>query len=101
MGRGDRGTVLRLRWGGNRTGEVVMMVTGVEMEMEGDMMGRRVRSKVMQESGLQPTVAPTCPVISALTSSWQCSRTLWRYPHPGHPPALLPPQTRAPRLSWP
>lgn len=40
------GTVLRLRWGGNSTsGETVMMVTGVEMEMEGDVMGRRVRSK--------------------------------------------------------
>lgn len=45
-GWGIVGTVLRLRWGGNSTsGETVMMVTGVEMEMEGDVVGRRVRSK--------------------------------------------------------
>lgn len=56
---------------------------------------------MMQVSGPQPTVAPTCPVISALTNSWQCSRTLWRYPHSGHPLALPPPQTRAPHLPWP
>lgn len=46
-------------------------------------------------------MAPTCPVISALTKSWQCSPTLWRYPHLVHPPALPSPQTRAPSLSWP
>ena len=45
-GWGIVGTLLRLRWGENSTsGEMVMMVTGVEMEMEGDVMGHRVRSK--------------------------------------------------------
>lgn len=78
---------------------MVTMVMAEEMEMEGGVMGHGVRSKVMQVSGPQPAAAPPCPVISALTIPWQCSPTLWRYPQPVPPPALPPPQTRAPRLS--
>lgn len=56
----------------------MMMVTEMGMEMEREVMvGMRMRTKVMKVC-VPPAhiVAAPCPVISALTNSWQGSPTL-------------------------
>ena len=80
----------------------MMMVTGMGMEMEGEVVGDGGEVKGDKGEGTPAhTVGPPCPVVSALTNSWQCSPTLWRDPHPVHPLALPPPQARVPLCPGP
>lgn len=64
-----------------------------------DVMGRGVRSKVMQVSGPQPAAAPSMPSHLSLDHPLAVQPHPLEVPQPVPPPTLPPPQTGAPRLS--